>query len=1067
MLVLQNIISNLGDVYTNETLDEALLKEMLYARVVLPVELFEEDAIVKTPNQPSGEEQPDYLPKEMLKAKEVQDAKTRLQNAEQLLTELAQIEAAHIEANQVTYDAALKAHQEEVKPAIDTWKAAYKRAIADGTVQRPTEYSDDEYALPENLQLNLPEFSIDLPKEPSWDNLREKLSADRYATLSDMVDEKSQGTFSKVVKALQDISKAASQSIVSNSDQGTPVVVLGGSVVIGSSSTSPANDFSYTVCTGRVLGVPSPHMIIQLPNAGYHVQDFVYTLHFNDDSVKTDAVFTPTWNGNVLTLANMFNNTLTAGDIPNAKTLSGTITFTNGQKYTFTVDSFSLIGCSVRKQLSVFALPDDGSGSGDAGSGGPKTDGSTPDDVFIPNSFGYRQLGIADYKKVVSNVCCYETGEVAHIENVMARELREKLTKSFHQTQVVETDTTEIETEKLSDTTTTERFEMQTEVSKVLDEQQQAAAHVNVSAHWGWGSMDAGASYASNTSKQESNRQAVTQAKDVTERAMERIVSKVKKERTVKTTDEFTEENNHRFDNTNGSEHVSGVYRFINAIYKNQVYNYGKRLMYEFMIPQPSKLHRLGMLVSKSNANTTLIDKPVDPRVAYPDFRSINENNYQLLAAQYGTQVDVCPPFNLNLSKSFLKEDWTNDGRFYKSADFNINLPDNYAVDLVTGYLYVREGKDSATWGNMNGNVYIGSKKINIPSQTHELPINVSGFDSDIEKELKLSISTWDIAAYNFNLVIKCKLSEKAKEEWQKKTFEAIVAAYNEQLRIYNDKLSQVKAESSQILDSNPLFYRQIEQDVLRRNCISYLLDNLHANSTKQFGLEMYNDGATFTNYKVKQDRDMDNYGSFVKFMEQAFEWSLMSYSFYPYYWANKGEWNDLYQFESDDAVFRSFMQSGMARVVVTIKPGFEDAIMHYLATGQIWNGGQVPVIGNPLYLSIVDELKEQEYEVTDTWTTVLPTHLIALQKSGVAVDATGLPCSADCGDVLTNDLKNNTAALGNSTTADLTQKIETLEDHMVSNVEVAGGYLKLTTADNPEQVVAQISIQTLKDALA
>ena len=67
------------------------------------------------------------------------------------------------------------------------------------------------------------------------------------------------------------------------------------------------------------------------------------------------------------------------------------------------------------------------------------------------------------------------------------------------------------------------------------------------------------------------------------------------------------------------------------------------------------------------------------------------------------------------------------------------------------------------------------------------------------------------------------------------------------------------------------------------------------------------------------------------------------------------------------------------------------------MATGQIWNGGQVQVLDNPLYLSIVDELKEQEYVIAETWETVVPTSLVALQSSGVAINAEGLPCGDDC----------------------------------------------------------------------
>ena len=81
---------------------------------------------------------------------------------------------------------------------------------------------------------------------------------------------------------------------------------------------------------------------------------------------------------------------------------------------------------------------------------------------------------------------------------------------------------------------------------------------------------------------------------------------------------------------------------------------------------------------------------------------------------------------------------------------------------------------------------------------------------------------------------------------------------------------------------------------------------------------------------------------------------------------------------------------------------------MHYIATGQIWNGGQLPVLGDPLYLSIVDELKEQEYVIEDSWETVLPTNLVALQRSGVALNVDGLPCGDGCNDLGLNQFSEN-----------------------------------------------------------
>lgn len=55
-----------------------------------------------------------------------------------------------------------------------------------------------------------------------------------------------------------------------------------------------------------------------------------------------------------------------------------------------------------------------------------------------------------------------------------------------------------------------------------------------------------------------------------------------------------------------------------------------------------------------------------------------------------------------------------------------------------------------------------------------------------------------------------------------------------------------------------------------------------------------------------------------------------------------------------------------------------------------------------------VDELKEQEYVIDETWETVVPTSLVALQSSGVAINAEGLPCGDDCIDHATGTLINN-----------------------------------------------------------
>jgi hypothetical protein len=79
-------------------------------------------------------------------------------------------------------------------------------------------------------------------------------------------------------------------------------------------------------------------------------------------------------------------------------------------------------------------------------------------------------------------------------------------------------------------------------------------------------------------------------------------------------------------------------------------------------------------------------------------------------------------------------------------------------------------------------------------------------------------------------------------------------------------------------------------------------------------------DNQTMQSFYMQLGDSLDQYTALAKFMEQAFEWSVMDYTFYPYYWANKERWDDLYLTEDLDPLFRSFLQAGMARVIVTVK---------------------------------------------------------------------------------------------------------------------------------------------------
>lgn len=643
----------------------------------------------------------------------------------------------------------------------------------------------------------------------------------------------------------------------------------------------------------------------------------------------------------------------------------------------------------------------------------PETPTYNPTDSssFIPSGFGMKNIGVADYLKVEQSTYCYIEGDVAHIENIMAREYKERSTRRLKRSESQTTKSSESEKEKLTDTTSTERHEMQSEISKILQESKDFAAQAGFSASWGsegttgkYGLNVAG-SYATHNSKEESNRQAVTEAKDITARALDRIVIKVKEERIDKVLEEFEENNKHGFDNTKGSNHVVGVYRWVDKVVKNQIYNYGKRMMFEFMIPEPAKLHNLGVKMIDSSLHLV---KPIDPRTSSTNkmetFMSLDGTLGETILKFWTGKYNVDIPLyneNLVLSRSYSEAGIGANEVFSKND--SIDIPEGYAAYEANLNGYAKFDHDHSQYHSFA--VAIGQHHQSYSEKRQDIyMVNIKYALDNVEQKISVSYHSNNYHAMSIGVNIYCKISPAFKKQWLNNVFNKIIEAYEVELEKYNQALAEAKALGVQIKGSNPGFYRKIENTILRRNCISYMIDQ-NTNAALTFGKDKYHNngyssGEDFLNTDIKVDKTLDQYSAFVKFMEQAFEWDIMSYYFYPYYWGKRDRWSDMYQFDDNDPTFRAFMQSGMARVIVTVRPGFEEAVRHFLATGQIWNGGEVPVIDDALFLSIVDEMRSAlGKKQGEPWREKIPTSLTILQADSIGLKVEkALPCNCEPG---------------------------------------------------------------------
>ena len=1060
MLVGNNLLMNYND-------DDSILSDLMQAKVVLPKSLFVEDTSTTVTANKVGSNKAiaSYPDIDMINIQTIASANLQIEGYSKLLKELVNVEKKYEKEYTAEYKKQKTAYILKYKPQWDTYYKSSEEARKSFCAIRDPKIpydSNNPCDKPPYVALPVvPEFEFVFRQALDIPFLQANLSETGFAILMELVemsDDYSKAKSANVAMTgaienydtFSDVNNVAKTAITSATTAAHNATVVNaptyasyGGVIVPMAKRT-VTPFLYKLCYKNTSVGNTKYINFDLafdvPDSSWRVTNFYCTASFSSGADNTEGSpnpypFVPV--DQKVTIINIFSNSgMTPERFRVLTKLHGVITFANGCTKTFTFEG----------SFSTFCVT--GTLEGDCDKGGSPTAPSDDANLFVPKGHGYKQLGIADYKIVEQSIHCYVEGEVAHIENVMARERREKSTRRLLKTETTTSEKTDSERENTTDTTSTERYEMQSEVAQVIQQARDFNASTDFHVQGTSWSLNAGMGMASHSSKEQNTRQAITNAKEVVQKATERITNKVQTERIQKITEEFEENNIHEFDNRKGDKHVVGVYRWVDKIYKNQIINYGKRLMFEFMIPEPARLHKLGMIddADAPNVAELKLTEPTDPRVfdlangtsIIPSISSaslnlnnytrVNEDRLKYWAAIYNIEFNPKPVDELWAGKTMhlgseSSDDYIEVPKGYKAISYNVKSLERGGGDEGdSGYLINGTGDYTnaivGTWsGTINSKLYQNGK------------VPVGAFFANAS-----------YGAVHFDL--KFALDDSGLKEWQKECFKAIIDKYEEAKADFNDKMAEQKTIAIENKEINPAFFRQMMGLVLRKNCISYLIDQT-PNVKRTYGKDMTNGMGSFKTFEVDLvAKDLDDYGAFVKFIEQAFEWSIMSYSFYPYYWANRDNWKPMYQFnESDDPLFRNFMQAGMARVVVTVRPGFEDAVRFYMQTGKIWNGGEVPLIDDKLYLAIVDELREPAGKPEGkAWATRVPSSLTILQANSIGLEVKkALPCNCDdldsfenpkevpCGDnfTLTNsqlgnsDVVNNTKLFGKITGID------------------------------------------------
>ncbi|HEY7665396.1 MAG TPA: hypothetical protein VH934_19945 [Xanthobacteraceae bacterium] len=588
----------------------------------------------------------------------------------------------------------------------------------------------------------------------------------------------------------------------------------------------------------------------------------------------------------------------------------------------------------------------------------------------VPMTHGTIQpVGVGDLLVVRQQLKRYEGGEIGYIENVLKGEFKKRVVSRERTTE--ETTTVEVETtkEEERDNQSTERFELQREASQVVKEDSSFKAGLSISGSYGpTVDFKASTDFSMNNAKEEATKTASKYSKEVTSRATTKVTERVRTQQVLRTLEVFKESDEHGVDNSKGSGHVVGIYQWLDKVYEAQVFNYGKRMMFDVMVPEPAAFW-IYANSNKPRADTTL-SKPA-PFTLTP--AQINEANYPYYVEKYQVSGVKPPPEPYQtISKTFDGTATHDDHNGTKVAE--IPIPDGYRA--VTGHA-VSSGSVWDDWRNNWQTVVAVGKQVWIQSPGSYVN---HYFTLDNEQaSVPLGIRTYGLHFWMTTVEVDCQRTDRAYHAWQLDTHTAIMQGYLQLERNYQDELAALTVQSAdEIKGRNPLDNRTIERTELKKHTISMFT----AQAYDAFGAISNSSQGYPEPWLARAEAE----GKYIRFFEEAFEWEQMTYLFYPYYWGRKVNWPNRALLQDSDPQFAEFLKAGSARVVVPVRPGFEAALAHFMDTGEIWEGADPPTLTSPLYVSIIDEIKERTQAPGDEvaqggpWDVRLPTTLVRLR---------------------------------------------------------------------------------------
>jgi hypothetical protein len=363
------------------------------------------------------------------------------------------------------------------------------------------------------------------------------------------------------------------------------------------------------------------------------------------------------------------------------------------------------------------------------------------------------------------------------------------------------------------------------------------------------------------------------------------------------------------------------------------LYRYGLRMTYDLAIPNPGAdlIQNLGEI----RALDALIERPFHFNLPLSQVRRTNWAKY---AARFGAIVSVPPDeivwVGAHREYGFVSEDEADHG-----------FADALELEVDSDY-EIATGRVDATFAHWSGHtdaafeVMLDEEPISFTTGRVSYRSRLQHLNGRSGKVSVVYRGRW----LTVGLVIvqlKTRLKSTAFDRWRIASWnamrEAAEQSYQESRRSLIDRREKLAAELAQF---DALTLRKMEREEVMKTVLRWLFGpdfdliptEIAAHYTTLAGTDVVAlDPALLS---AASWQAVLEYGEFIKFIHQAIEWENVLFFVYPYFWdspANAGLKRFLHH---PDFRHREFLRGGSARVVLTVRPGFEESFTRLVETG-------------------------------------------------------------------------------------------------------------------------------------